>query len=512
MIRCLKPATWFFAALCTAALLFPSFASADVRLPNVLGSHMVVQRDVPLPVWGWAEPGEEVTVTSGSAKASTKADADGNWKVQLPAQKIGNPISITVAGKNKIELTDVLVGEVWVCSGQSNMEWNVQISDNPQEEIANANHPQIRLFHVPKKPAGSPQSNVDAAWKECTSQNIPTFSAVSYYFGRHLNRELNIPIGLINTSWGGTRIEPWTPPVGFEATKEVSDIANILQQLKEMKESFHKTEVTAIANMRAWADAAEKQAAAGDTVTPPPAWPKSPIESHVIPTGLYNGMVHPLLPFPVRGAIWYQGESNLAEGLLYHDKMRALISGWRSVWNNPEMPFLFVQLAPYNYGGDPERLPLIWEAQEKTLDVSNTGMAVITDIGNTKDIHPRNKQDVGKRLALWALAKTYGQEGMVYSGPRYKSMKVEGNKVRISFDSVGGGLVSRDNLPLSWFTIAGADKKFVPAVAEIEGDSVVVSSIKVNEPAAVRFGWHQLAEPNLVNKEGLPISPFRTDK
>jgi len=502
------------AAICSLVFLAVSPASADVKLPAVLGSHMVVQRDVPLPIWGWAEPGENVAVQlSTGQKETAQADANGKWKVELPAQSVGKPLVITVVGKNKIELTDVLVGEVWVCSGQSNMEWNVQLADNPQEEIAAANHAHIRLFHVPKTPAGTPQEDVNAAWKECTSKNIPAFSAVAYFFGRHLNQELNVPIGLINTSWGGTRIEPWTPIVGFESVKDVSAIRDLLIDLDRLEAAYRAAQEAAVATIRDWTVTAQEKIAKGEPIPAPPAWPASPIAHHGVATGLYNGMVHPLLPFPVRGAIWYQGESNLADGLLYHDKMRALINGWRSVWNNPDMSFLFVQLAPFRYGKDiPERLPMIWEAQEKTLSVPNTGMAVITDIGNLSDIHPRNKQDVGKRLALWALAKTYGREGLVYSGPRYKSMKVVGNKVRLQFDHVGEGLASRDGKPLDWFTIAGEDKKFVPATATIEGDEVVVHSDDVAKPVAVRFGWHQEAEPNFINKEGLPASPFRTDK
>ncbi|MGE3314073.1 MAG: sialate O-acetylesterase [Planctomycetaceae bacterium] len=510
MIRCARPATRLVAAIAVSAAALVSSARADVRLPNVLGSHMVVQRDVPLPVWGWAAPGEDVSVTFGDANASTKADAEGKWQVQLPAKQAGGPHKLSVVGRNKVELNDILVGEVWVCSGQSNMEWNVAISNNPEAEIAAANHPQIRLFHVPKRPSGTPQSDVTAEWKACTPKNIPTFSAVSYYFGRELNKELNVPIGLINTSWGGTRIEPWTPPAGFESVKDVSDIAQIQTQLAQMAETYKTAQTAAVEKVREWASMAEKNLAAGKAVPELPQLPKSPIESHVVPTGLYNGMVHGLLPFPVRGAIWYQGESNLADGALYHHKMKALINGWRTVWNNPEMPFLFVQLAPFRYSkDDPTKLPLLWEAQTETLNVPNTGMAVTTDISNILDIHPRNKQDVGKRLSLWALAKTYGRDGLVYSGPRYKSMKVEGETVRVEFDQP---VASRDGLPLSWFTIAGEDKTFVPAVAEIDGNSVVVRSLKVGRPTAVRFAWHGEAEPNLANKEGLPAIPFRTDK
>ena len=358
------------------------------------------------------------------------------------------------------------------------MEWPVAASTNGQEEIAAAKYPNIRLFHVKKVPAVTPQDEVvlDREWSECSPETIGNFSAVAYFFGRHINKELNVPVGLINTSWGGTAIEPWTPIVGFESVESLKGIA---EQVKAQQ-----------------ANPEGAKAGAGS------------------PMHLYNGMVHGIVPFGIRGALWYQGESNRGQGVAYEQRMHALINGWRTVWNQGDFPFLFVQLAPYKYGPtDPQfLLPQIWEAQTKTLAMKNTGMAVTTDITHLTDIHPKNKQDVGKRLALWALAKTYGKEGLVYSGPLYKSMKVEGNKIRIEFDHVGGGLKSRDGKPLSWFTIAGKEGDFVEAAATIDGNSVVVSSDKIAEPAAVRFGWDQLAEPNCMNAESLPAGPFRTSR
>jgi sialate O-acetylesterase len=303
---------------------------------------------------------------------------------------------------------------------------------------------------------------------------VGDFTAVGYFFGRHLHQELDVPIGLIGSNWGGTRIEPWTPPEGFQQVPALKDIA--------------------------------------DNLASYPAKNDQGQVNHQTPLALYNGMIAPLVPYSIRGALWYQGESNNGEGMLYHEKMKALIGGWRTLWNDPDMPFYFVQLAPYRYGGDATRLAGIWEAQQATLSVPHTGMAVTVDIGNVTDIHPRNKQDVGRRLALWALAKDYGRKDLVYSGPLYKSMRVDGDSIRISFDYLGGGLVSRDGKPLTHFTIAGADGKFVAAQAEINGDVVVVHADEVKEPKAVRFAWHEEAEPNLSNKSGLPASPFRTDK
>lgn len=453
--------------LALAAVLAPvSALQADVKLPHVFADNMVLQRDQVLKIWGWADPGEEVTVSVAGQTVSDRAGDDGTWQVSLKPLQVGAPIEVNVQGKNAITLKNVLVGDVWICSGQSNMEWPVARTNDAKVEIANANHPDIRLFHVKRLPKTTPQSDVEltAGWAPCTPQTIPNFTAVGYFFGRKLNEELNVPIGLINTSWGGTRIEPWTPPVGFDSVEAVKDIDQPLVEGKF---------------------------------------------NHQSPTALYNGMVNGLVPFGVKGAIWYQGESNRGEGMLYHEKMKALINGWRTVFENKNMPFLFVQLAPFTYGGSETALPEIWEAQTATLSVPNTGMAVTTDVGNLKDIHPRNKQEVGRRLALWALAKTYGKD-IVYSGPLFKSMQSEGNRIRLTFDHAEG-LKSCDGKPLTWFTIAGANGEFVPAKAEIDNDTVVVWSDAVSNPQNVRFGWNQTAVPNLCNGAGLPASPFRTD-
>jgi sialate O-acetylesterase len=464
-------------AIALAALLSAALAAdtrAAVTLPSIIGDSMVLQRDREVPIWGWDDPGTTVKVKLGDTELSAKADGDGRWLVKFPAMKAGGPLTMTITGTDTKTVKDILVGEVWLCSGQSNMEWPVSASSNPQEEIAAANYPDIRHIKIPHTPAATPQQNVPSdGWKVTTPENVPGFTAVGYFFGRELNKELDVPIGLIGSNWGGTRIEPWTPPVGFEHTPALKDI--------------------------------------NDNIASFPSKNPDGAINHQSPLALYNGMIAPLVPYAIRGALWYQGESNNGEGMLYHEKMKALIDGWRTAWNDPEMPFYFVQLAPYRYG-NPENLPGIWEAQTATLSVPHTGMAVTVDISTVGDIHPPNKQDVGKRLSLWALAHTYGREGLVYSGPLLKSAKVEGDKIRISFDHVGGGLVALDGQPLSHFTIAGADGTFVEAQATIDGETVVVHADSVKEPQHVRFGWHEEAEPNLSNKEGLPASPFRTDK
>ncbi len=448
---------------------------AAIKLPAIIGNNMVLQRDEAVPVWGWDDPGTKVTVSMCDAKVSATADDKGKWCVQLPAMPAGGPYVITVEGTNTVKVENVLVGEVWICSGQSNMEWPVAASTNAAAEVAAADRPQIRHIKIEHIPADKARDDVTSGgWQVTTPQTVGGFTAVGYFFARHLQDQLKVPVGLIGSNWGGTRIEPWTPPAGFKAVPALKDISDNLDKFPQKN--------------------------ADGSI------------NHQTPLALYNGMIAGLVPYGIRGAIWYQGESNNGEGMLYAEKMKALISGWRSLWNKPEMPFYFVQLAPFRYGGNGEALPGIWEAQTATLSIPNTGMAVTVDISELGDIHPKNKQDVGKRLALWALAKIHGQKDLVYSGPLFKAMAVEGNKVRICFDNVGSGLVSRDGKPLTCFKIAGEDKKFVDAKAEIDGQAVVVSADGVDKPVAVRFGWHQESEPNLSNKEGLPASPFRTDK
>jgi len=460
--------------LCLGLLLnSSSWVSAELRLGAPFSDHMVVQQNRPITVWGWDDVDTMVTVTMGEHTATAKADADGKWSARLPGRAASHdPASISIAGSTETTLNDVLVGEVWLCSGQSNMEWTVSSSNNPEDEIAAANHPLIRHIKVKHVPSATPQSDVSTdGWQVCSSDTVAAFTAVGYFFGRHLQSNLDVPIGLIGSNWGGTRIEPWTPPAGFQRVAALGDIANDLGSYPEVN--------------------------ADGTV------------NHQSALALYNGMIHPLLPFAIRGAIWYQGESNNGEGMLYYEKMRALITGWREVWNDPTMPFYFVQLAPYRYR-QPDQLPGIWEAQSAVLEVAGTGMAVTTDIGNVADIHPRNKQEVGRRLGLWALTKTYGHDVGSYMGPIYQSMRIEGDRIRLFFDHADEGLVSRDGESLSWFTVAGFDREFVEAEALIDGNTVVVSSDQLSEPLAVRFGWHEEAEPNLANRVGLPAAPFRT--
>jgi sialate O-acetylesterase len=459
-----------------AVLLLASSASAQLRLPKFFSNGMVVQRDAQIQVWGWDTPGTLVQVALDQQTAAAKADDNGQWQVALPAMAAGGPWMMSVRGTQAIQFTDVWVGDLWLCSGQSNMEWPVAASANQEAEIAAGNHPKIRHLKVQHRPSAAPEEDLlTEGWKVASPETVGSFSAVGYFFARHLRTEVDVPIGLIGSNWGGTRIEPWTPPAGFQAVKALNWFAENLASFPEKR-------------------------------------PDGQI-NHQSPLALYNGMIHPLIKLPIRGAIWYQGESNNGEGLLYRDKMEGLITGWRKAWNQPELPFYFVQLAPYNYGGDGQRLAKIWEAQTAALGIDHTGMAVTVDIGNLADIHPTNKQDVGKRLALWALAKTYGKD-VAYSGPLYSKSQVHGNGLLIEF-AHATKLNTRDGQPVNELMIAGSDRRFFPATGEIveaEGQAkLLVSSPEVSRPVAVRYGFHQLAQPNLVNSAGLPASPFRTD-
>jgi sialate O-acetylesterase len=491
-------------------------ASADVKLAGVFGDHMVLQRDAAIPVWGWADPGEQVTVTLTEQSKSATADAKGNWSVKLDALKAGGPYVLKVQGKNAVDRSDVLVGEVWLCSGQSNMEMVVASAQNSKTEAANADYPKIRMFTVAKKPAIAPQTDCIGTWRVCNSQTVPSFSAAGYFFGRRLHQELGVPVGLINSSWGGTPIQAWTSAAAHEAEPQLKTLVDAYHQAVASydpavaKERYAK----ALAN---WEKSAAEAKATGRTFkVKKPSIPQSPELSQNSPATLYNGMIAPLAPYAIRGAIWYQGESNASEAARYGLQLRTMIANWRADWREGDFAFLWVQLpnfmAVQKKPSETSGWTGIREQMLHTLAVPNTGMAVTIDVGDEKNIHPTNKQEVGRRLAQWALAKTYGKD-IVACGPLYKSMRKDGDKIVIEFDYADGGLAIRDGEKLQGFAIAGQDQNFVWADARIEGNTVVVSSAEVKDPTAVRYGWANNPNPpcNLVNKAGLPASPFRTD-
>jgi sialate O-acetylesterase len=452
-------------------------ARGEVRLAGFFGDHMVLQQQLPIKLWGWAEAGESVTASIDDQSATTTADEAGNWRLELPARAASNdPIQLTVQGSNTIEIEDVLIGEVWLCSGQSNMEWIVQRSTNAAAEIQAATHPTIRHIKFGHRPSMEPLADLQAPWQVCSPETVANFTAAGYFMARRLNQELNVPIGLINASWGGTRVEPWTAPVGFANVPELSEI--------------HQ----AIENRTVGSDADQ----AG-------------IVNHQDPTMLYNGMIHAIVGLPIRGAIWYQGESNHTEGMLYFHKKKALINGWRQLWGQGDFPFYFVQIAPFQYGDEaPETLAAFWEAQAAVEQLPHTGMVVINDIATLDDIHPPNKQDVGSRLAALALRHEYGRDDVVAHSPTVKKMEIVNGAIKLTFQNSSGGLKTRDGQPPSHFEIIGPDSDgYQSASATIDGDTVTLRSDAVAAPVAYRFGWHKLAEPNLTGATGLPVGAVR---
>lgn len=496
----------------TPALAFLMLATAShaaVKLPSVFSDHMVLQRDKAVPVWGKAAPGEEVTVEFAGQKKTTKAGADGKWMVELEAMPANAQPQVLKAGA--VAVQDVLVGEVWLASGQSNMEWEMNWKSDTQAEIPGANHPNLRLFKVPKTVALSPQDDVPAAWAPSTPESVGAFSAVGYHFGLRMQEELKVPVGVILSAWGGTRIEPWASLEGFDAVPELKDFAASTRAQLPGSDTYRAANEKHLAAVEQWTKALRAALEKKQAVPAMPAQPAALPHNQGSPTALYNGMIHPFVPFAMRGSIWYQGESNHGEGFVYTQKTKALLASWRSVFKNPELPFYFVQIAPFQYGAeDVEILPQFWQAQRECLKIPHTGMAVITDIGEVPDIHPAHKKEVARRLSLWALAKTYGRKEIDPSGPLYASHAVEGSAIRVKFDHAASGLAARDGKPLSHFEIGGSDGVFHPAEAKIEGDSVILTSAKVPQPRRARFAWSKLAIPNLMDKDGLPACAFHT--
>ena len=629
-------------------LAFVHNVEADVKLPKIFGDNMVLQREKPIVIWGWASPKEKVTIQFNKQTKTAIAGKNGEWKLSLNAESAGGPYQLTIKGKNTVTFNNILVGDVWVCSGQSNMEWSVNDSQDAAKEVSQANYPTIRHFDIPNKVSSTPKNDItEGEWKICSPGTVGNFTAVGYYFARHLTNELNVPIGLINSTWGGTHVETWTSREGFESSDEFkSMIASMptlnLDSLAALKEQQQRKKVEALQGrmedaraaaqwkdpmfddsswkkMRVpdhwerqslpdvdgvvWfrktimlnADQAAQQSnlelgmiddsdetfvngkKVGETknqwnakrrYTIPPGILKdgknviavrvedygwgggmhgskddlkiqvgstqipldgewnfrveslmanSGVGPNSYPTLLYNAMINPIIPYSIKGAIWYQGESNADRAKQYEKAFPLMITDWRKHWGQGDFPFYFVQLASFNSNNGTSEKGSAWaelrEAQTATLSLPNTGMAVTTDIGDPLDIHPRNKQDVGKRLAAVALSKTYGKN-TVSSGPTFKSFDVKENKIVVHFDNIGSGLMVKDKYSyLKGFEIAGSDQKFKYAKAQIEGNDVVVYHDDIRQPVAIRFGWaDDASDNNLFNKEGFPAVPFRTDR
>lgn len=445
--------------------VFLNVTHASISLPEIFSDNMVLQRNSVVTIWGWAKTGEPVVVRTDwtDTEVTTKADNQGTWKITIKAPGAGGPYNIHIKGYNELTLKNVLIGEVWVCSGQSNMEMSAQSGIiNGEEEIKNANYPEIRFFTVSQATSHYPQDHFKGEWTSCTPETMKPFSVIAYFFARKLHKELGVPIGVINSSWGGTPAEAWMP-------EEVIQKDDLLRE------------------------AAAKQK--------PVPW--GPVE----PARIYNSMISPMIPYRIAGVIWYQGESNTINAYAYKEILSGLIKSWRSKWDN-EFPFYFVQIAPYTYGNNFQGVE-VRDAQRKVLEVPNTGMVVVSDVGDTTNIHPKNKLDPAIRLANIALNRYYKTETIEDSGPLFKDITIEKNKAIISFDHSEGLHIIGDKLIC--FEVAGSDKVFYPADAKIKGQQVIVTSKNVKSPVTVRFAWSNTATPNLFNGANLPASCFKTE-
>ncbi len=508
--------------LCGASL------QAEVKLAGVFGDHMVLQRDQPVAVWGWADSGEKVTVSIADQSQQATADDRGKWIVKLDAMSAGGPFTLTASGSNKLAVDDVLVGEVWLCSGQSNMAMTVNRAKDFETEKQHADFPQIRHFKT--KPHATPEAQADCSgsWSVCNSETVGRFSAAAYFFGRKLHEELNVPIGLLNSSWGGTDVSAWTSLPAQQAVdvlvpKLDAYDARIASYDPEMAKQNYD------AALAKWNDRAAAAKEAGKKVPRKPRLAGDPRVNQNRPANLFNGMIHPLIPYAIRGATWYQGEHNagtVANGILYETQLKVLIDDWRSRWQLGDFPFLTVQLPNFRAPTDAPVQTTGWvmvrESELKMLRLKNTGIAVTTDVGDAKDIHPRDKQTVGQRLALWALGTTYGQD-IVYSGPlmgyfQYRSGTIDNagklrpGRMMVDFKHAES-LESSDDKPFRGFAVADEDRTFYTADVKIDKltGMLVLSSKQVHTPVAARYNWAENPNGNLVNEAGLPAAPFRTD-
>jgi sialate O-acetylesterase len=486
-------------------LLFSLPAKAEVSVSPVFGDSMVVQRETPIRVWGWTTAGVDIKVEMAGHEASGKADKDGRFDVKLDPLPAGGPHEMIITADETLKFKDVLVGEVWLCSGQSNMQWNVASANDPDLESLTAKYPNLRLITVPQVGVQEPQNSFEGSWQACTPETVKDFSAVGYFYGRQLHQTLDVPIGLIDNAWGGSAAEAW---VRRDLLEKEDRYDGLLKKWDDLAESYDFEQ-----EKEKWKQRVAKWEETKKGAKPRP--PRNQLAGQHRPANLYCGVLHPILGFTIRGAIWYQGESNSARAHQYRHLFPLMIQSWRDEWGQDDFPFYWVQLADFrdevDAPGDSDWAELR-EAQTMALSLPNTGEAVITDLGEASDIHPKNKQDVAKRLARWALAKQYGYQ-IPCQSPAYKSMEVKGGKVAIKFDHVGRGLDTFDVRRPIGFAVAGEDKVFVQADAKIVGtDTVEVWSDKVEKPVAVRYAWANNPICNMQSKIGLPMTPFRTDE
>ncbi len=509
----------YSSCILTVLLCAGCLGAQSLRLPQIFGDHMVLQRDLPVVIWGWADPGQDVTVTFAGQTQKAQADTRGQWRLQLkplPASK--TPAEMTVrTGNSVLDFNDILVGEVWLCSGQSNMEWVLKNTDQAERVIAASDLPLIRQIKTQRVTHPEPVDDValQYPWQRCTPETAGHFTAVGYYFARHLQDALDVPIGLVNSSWGGSNIESFTPLEGLKAIPELDTIVRRVESSLPADPTYEATVRQILKQTETWLTQARTALAENRRVPTPPALPRDvlPLANSQDPTVKYNAMIKGLAPYRIRGVIWYQGESNRKDGTLYVHKTAAQLKGWRNLWGQPDLPYYYVQIAPYEYGDEnPHLLATFWEAQEAIeRKIPHTHMAVINDVGNLKDIHPRDKRTVGARLGTLALSHTYGKPG-IDQGPVFDAMRIQGDQVTVSFFHTGRGLTTRDNKDPDWFEVAGKSGVFMPAQARIKENTVVLSAEGVKKPTAIRFAWSKLAEPNLRNRDGFPARPFRAGK
>ncbi len=487
------------------AALLCSPLIAEVKLPAIISDHMLLQQQMPVRIWGKASPGEKIALEINGQRASAVADGAGAWEAFLPPMSAGGPYDMTIHGANELNVHDVLVGEVWVGSGQSNMELPMTRVNDSDAEIAAANFPQIRLFTVKKKVSDAPLDDVVGSWSPCTPEAVKNFSAVGYFFSRYIHQNRHVAVGFIHSSWGGTPAESWTVRPVLEANPLLKPILDEWDQTLTAYPAANQKYEQQLADWKVKAAAAK---ADGKPLPRAPGAPAGPGHPNT-PGGLWNGMIAPITPYAIRGALWYQGESNAntKHAYQYRYLFSAMIEDWRREWAQGDFPFLFVQLANFQSNGT---WPVLRESQTDTLELRNTGMAVIDDIGEPKDIHPKNKQEVGRRLGLAARAIAYGEK-IEYSGPLFRQLTRSDNALRIFFDHTGDGLDSRGGDKLLGFEIAGKDGNFVPADARIDGETVVVMSEQVTDPQKVRYAWADDPKCTLENKDGLQASPFRAE-
>lgn len=497
----------------SSILLCSLTAIADVRLPDVLGDAMVVQQKQKVPVWGTADAGEAVAVTFGKQKKTAVADADGKWRVDLsPMNANATPQVMTIVGKNKIELKDILVGEVWLVSGQSNMQWTLMQSNNGEAEVAKATHPNIRLFNVSREVAFKRKTGALGIWAACTPQSVKDFSGIGYYFAVELQKDLKVPVGIINSSYGGSQAEAWTP---VRYLISYPQLATTVERTKIWEAERPKVKEDYAAAIAKWRDDSEKAKAAGARPSPSPSVPDA-LRDYRVASSIYDGMIEPLMPFAIKGAVWYQGESNEARAYQYNFLLPVMMRAWRDGWEQRKMPFGIVQLPNYRaVKAEPEESnwSFLREAQRKTfMSDPTTGLIVTIDVGEASDIHPRNKIDVGWRVSQWALADVYGRK-IVSGGPVYDRSEIKAKKVILSFKNAGAGLKTKSGENLSEFSIAGQDGKWHWAEAKITAkNKIEVWSEQVPRPLAVRYAFNSNPKtPNLTNSSGIPASPFRTD-